>query len=36
MADQNQHKLLNLYRAAVDELKPDRIWRFCPLRMEAT
>jgi hypothetical protein len=25
MADQNQHKLLNFYRAAVDELKPDRI-----------
>lgn len=25
MADQNQHKLLNLYRVAVDELKPDRI-----------
>jgi len=25
MADQNQHKLLNLYGVAVDELKPDRI-----------
>ena len=25
MADQNQHRLVNLYRLAVDELKPNRI-----------